>query len=81
VALATLVCAIAIAYWQWRVIAPVRLPQPVQQWSQDLFGLFYPTHVGAYRRRRSYPAWNAHQLAGMPLLARYACGPSIRRIS
>jgi len=74
VALATLVCGLAIAYWQWRVIAPVRLPQPVYQWNQDLFGLYYPSHVAAYRSGSFLPAWNARQLAGMPLLATYACG-------
>jgi len=74
VALATLVCAVALAYWQWRVIAPVRLPQPVQQWNQDLFGLSYPVHVVAYRGPSLLPAWNAHQLAGIPLLATYSCG-------
>ena len=74
VALAALVCTLALAYWQWRVIAPVRVPQPVQQWNQDLFGLSYPVHVVAYRGPSLLPAWNAHQLAGMPLLATYSCG-------
>ena len=74
VALATLVCVLALAYWQWRVIAPVRLPQPVLKWNQDLFGLSYPVHVVAYRGPSLLPAWNAHQLAGVPLLATYSCG-------
>jgi len=68
------VCAATAAYWQWLVIAPVRLPQPVGRWNQDLFTLYYPTYVVAYRGPQLLPAWNPYQLAGTPLLAGYVCG-------
>lgn len=74
-ALAVVVTAVAVAvWWQWRVIAPVRLPQPVATWNQDLFTLYYPTYVAAYGGPRLLPAWNPDQLAGTPILAGYVCG-------
>lgn len=69
-----MVCVVTAGYWQWRVVAPVPLPQPVGRWNQDLFTLYYPTYVAAYRGPSLLPAWNPHQLAGLPLLAGYACG-------
>jgi hypothetical protein len=74
VALATLVCGLALVHWQWRVIAPARMPPTFGQWNHDLYELSVPVHTVAYRGASLLPAWNQHQLAGMPLLATYSCG-------
>lgn len=69
------VAALAAVYWEWKVVAPVRLPQLVSRWAHDSYVIVYPVFRFAYRSAFWLPAWNPHQLAGAPFLASYATGP------
>jgi hypothetical protein len=73
-AAAVLIVGAAVAYWQWRVIAPVRLPQDVTRWNGDLFTIYVPLHAFAYDSSALLPPWNPYQLAGVPFLATYNGG-------
>src|SRR5262245_60684401 len=55
------VCTLAIAYWHWRVVASVKLPQAVSGWNQDLYNIYYPCYAFGYRSARFLPLWNPHQ--------------------
>src|SRR5262245_5112378 len=71
---AALVAAVGVLFWQLRVIAPVVLPQEVTRWNQDLYTIYYPLFVFAYRGDELLPRWNPHQLVGVPFLANYNGG-------
>ena len=71
---AVLLCVLALGYWESRVIAPVVLPQETSRWNGDLYTIYYPAYSFAYRSAHFLPAWNPHQLAGMPFIAGYNGG-------
>ena len=57
-AVAALVCGLAFSYWQWCVIAPVRLPQQVGRWNRDLSAATALLLAGGWllgRRRAARP--------------------------
>ena len=64
----------AIAFWQLRVVGPVRLPQDVGFWNGDLYNIYYPSFAFAYRGEQFLPRWDPWQLAGTPFLAGYNGG-------
>lgn len=63
---ALFVGAAGIAFWQWRVIAPVHAPAPITAWNADLYRAYVPVFQYAYRSAELLPTWNPHQLAGTP---------------
>jgi hypothetical protein len=69
-----LICTLAVAFWQWRIIGPAPLPQKVSGQNQDLFCIYYPAFTFAYRSEEFLPRWNPYQLAGTPFLANYNGG-------
>jgi len=73
-AVAGLVCGLGVAYWEWHFIAPVKLPQHVGRPNSDLYSIYYPAYVFAYRAGSILPHWNPYQLAGTPFLANYNGG-------
>jgi hypothetical protein len=75
VALAGLIFVTALAFWQWRIVAPVRLPQEIGLWNSDLYTIYYPVFSYLYRSAELLPSWNPYQLAGMPALASWNGGP------
>ena len=72
--LAGLVVALGVAYWHWRLVLPVPLPQPVGRWNGDLYNIYVPIYHYAYRSSRWLPSWNPYQLAGTPFVANYNGG-------
>src|SRR3989442_14142345 len=72
--LAGLVVALGVAYWHWRLVLPVPLPQPVGRWNGDLYNIYVPIYHYAYRSSRWLPSWNPYQLAGTPFVANYSGG-------
>lgn len=74
VALAGVVAALAGAYWHWRLVLAVALPQPVNPWNGDLYDIYVPIYMYAYRSARWLPTWNPYQLAGTPFVASYNGG-------
>lgn len=66
--------ALALVFWEARMVAPVRLPQAVGRWAGDLYTIYYPSFVFAYRGTELLPRWNPHQMAGVPFLAQYNGG-------
>ena len=68
------VAATALAFWQLRIVAPVRMPQDVQFWNGDLYNIYYPGFAFAYRGEQFLPRWNPFQLAGTPFLGGYNGG-------
>jgi hypothetical protein len=66
--------AVAIGFWQLRIVGPVRLPQEVGFWNGDLYNIYYPGYAFAYRSDEFLPRWNPWQLAGTPFLAGYNGG-------
>ena len=74
IALAGLIFATAFGFWQWRIVAPVHPPQPINFWNSDLYTIYVPVLDFAYRSGTFLPSWNPHQLAGVPFLANYNAG-------
>src|SRR5262249_56717339 len=67
--------AIALAFWQRRVVDTVPLPQQIDAWNSDLYTIYYPVFSYLYRAPGLLPSWNPYQLAGMPALASWNGGP------
>jgi hypothetical protein len=61
IALADLIFATAFGFWQWRILAPVHLPQPINFWNSDLYTT---DHTFQTRRspRRAY-GWQGRRAA------------------
>ena len=74
-ALAGLIFATAFGFWQWRIVAPVHLPQPINFWNSDLYTIYYPVFSYLYHSSPLLPRWNPYQMAGMPALASWNGGP------
>jgi hypothetical protein len=60
---------VGFAYWELRVVRPVRMPGRITAANADLFSAYLPVHDYAYRRGALLPLWNPHQLAGTPFRA------------
>ena len=60
---------VGFAYWELRVVKPVRMPGRITAANADLFSAYLPVHDYAYRRGALLPLWNPHQLAGTPFRA------------
>jgi hypothetical protein len=71
---ASLLVALAVAYWQRRMVGPVSVPHGIPRWSADLYEQYLPVWTYAYRDTRLVPWWNPYQLAGVPFLATFGIG-------
>jgi hypothetical protein len=60
---------VAVAFWQSRMVAAVRMPQKVVLWSSYLYEVYLPAWTLAYHGPTLLPRWNPWQLAGLPFLA------------
>jgi len=69
-----LLVAAAIAYWQWRVLAPIPPGQDVSVLTQDLYTIYVPLHAFAFGADGFLPWWNPYQLAGAPSVGSYNGG-------
>src|SRR5262249_15818483 len=70
----SLLVALALAYWQRRMVGPVSVPHGIPRWSADLYEQYLPVWTYAYRDTRLLPLWNPYQLAGVPFLATFGIG-------
>ena len=75
VALVALLFAAALVFWQWRMVAPVPLPQRIGFLNSDLYTIYYPVFSYLYHSVELLPRWNPYQLAGMPALGSWNGGP------
>src|SRR5262249_3599830 len=71
---ASLLVALALAYWQRRMVGPVSVPHGIPRWSADLYEQYLPVWTYAYGDTRLLPLWNPYQLAGVPFLATFGIG-------
>jgi hypothetical protein len=71
---AGLLIALALAYWQRRMVGPVSVPHGIPRWSADLYEQYLPVWTYAYRDAHLLPWWNPYQLAGVPFIAAFGIG-------
>ncbi|MGH7894217.1 MAG: YfhO family protein [Candidatus Binatia bacterium] len=68
------IAILAVVFWELRMVRPVALPQTVGRWDGDLYTIYYPSFVFAYRGAEFLPRWNPLQMAGVPFLGNYNGG-------
>jgi hypothetical protein len=71
-----LIAALALPYWQMRMVPAVPRPDRTDRWSADLYESYLPVWTFAYAGPRLVPRWNPFQLAGSPLLASVTGAPA-----
>jgi len=71
---AGLLTAVAIAFWQRRMVEAVPATHEIPRWSADLYEQYVPVWTYAYQGSRFLPWWNPYQLAGVPFVATFGIG-------
>jgi acyl-coenzyme A thioesterase PaaI-like protein len=71
---AGLLTAVALAFWQRRMVEAVPGTHEIPRWSADLYEQYIPVWTYAYRGSRLLPWWNPYQLAGVPFVATFGIG-------
>jgi hypothetical protein len=79
--IAGLLIAVALAFWQRRMVGTVSIPHGIPRWSADLYEQQIPVWTYAYRGSSLLPWWNPYQLAGVPLLAPFGIGGLLYPVS